>query len=65
MAKHRQEFIFAAVRVGERRRLLERQALQAAAFGNVTDIALNDLVLVLLIDVADEPTLRSSIRLGC
>ena len=54
MAEHRQEFILAAVQVGQRRRLLLRQSLQAAAFGDVTDVALNDLVMVLRIDVADE-----------
>ena len=54
MAEHRQELILAAVQVGERRRLLLRQSLEAAAFGDVTDVALNDLVVVLSIDVADE-----------
>ena len=54
MAEHRQELIFAAVQVGERRRLLLCQSLQASAFGDVTDVALNDLVIVLRIDVADE-----------
>ena len=54
MAEHRQELIFAAVQVGERRRLLLRQSLEAAAFRDVTDVALNDLVLALLIDIADE-----------
>src|SRR5271170_6071991 len=50
MRQHRQKFIFAAVQVGQRCCLLLRQSLQAAAFGNVTDVALHDLVLVLRID---------------
>ncbi len=52
--QHRQKFILAAVQVGQRRRLLLHLTLQTAAFGDVTDVALHDLVLVLRIDVADE-----------
>ena len=52
--EHRQELVLAAVQVGQRRRLLLRLPLQAAAFGDVPDVALDDLVVVLLVDVADE-----------
>ena len=46
VAEHRQELVLAAVQVGQRRRLLLRQSLQAAAFGDVPDVALNDLAVV-------------------
>ena len=54
MAEHSQEFVLAAVQIGQRRRLLPGQSLQTAAFGDVTNVALNDLVQVLPVDVADE-----------
>ena len=54
MAEHRQKFIFAVVQVGERCSFLLHLSLQAAAFRDVTDVALNDLVMVLRIDIADE-----------
>ena len=54
MGQHRQEFVLAAVKVGQRFRLLLRLPLQAAAFGDVPNVALNDASVVHLIDVADE-----------
>ena len=51
VAEHRQKFIFAAVEIGHRPLL---PVAEAAAFGDVTDVALNDLLMVFRIDIADE-----------
>ena len=52
--EHRQELVLAAVQVGQRFRLLLRLPLQAAAFADVSNVALSDGPVIHLIDVADE-----------
>ncbi len=54
MAEHRQEFIFAAIEFGQRCRMLDHLSLHVATFADVTDIALDDFLMPLRIDVADE-----------
>src|SRR4030095_808100 len=54
MGKHRQEFILAMVKFCQRFRLLVGLPLQATAFGNVPNVALYDLALIHLVDVADK-----------
>src|SRR6185503_9454253 len=54
MGKHRQEFILAMVKFCQRFRLLVRLSLQATALSNVPNVALYDLSLIHLVDVADK-----------
>ena len=54
VAEHRQELVLAAVEVRQFCRLLLRLPLQAAAFADVPNVALRDVPVIHLIDVADE-----------
>src|SRR5512133_1391878 len=54
MREHRQEFVLAKVKFCQRFRLLVRLPLQAAAFGDVPNVALYDLAVIHLVDVADK-----------
>src|SRR4029450_9323933 len=54
MGKHRQELVFAQVKFCQRFRLVVRLSLKAAPFGDVPNVALNDLTLIHLVDVADK-----------
>src|SRR4030095_7109448 len=54
MGKHRQEFILAMVKFCQRFRLLVGLPLQATAFASVSNVALYDLALIHLVDVADK-----------
>src|SRR4030095_14045986 len=52
MGKHRQEFVLAMVKFCQRFRWLVRLSLEAAPFGDVPNVALNDLALIHLVNVA-------------
>ena len=64
MGEHRQELVLAAVLIRQRQRLLLRLPLQAAAFADVPDVALGDLLPVHRVDVADELDLDLPTALG-
>ena len=54
MGEDRQELALAAVGLLQRCRLLLQLSLHAAAFGDVSDVALNHGPMVLVVHIADE-----------
>jgi hypothetical protein len=53
MAEHRQKLILAKMQIGQLRGLYLQQLLQTAAFCDVANVALNDLMIAFSISVGD------------
>ena len=59
VTEHRQKLVFSPVEFRKRGRLLLHLPLQAAAFSDIPDIALNDFVVVLTVGIGDDLDLDS------